>query len=134
MTDAASAPTLNDVWNLFVVVADREPIQLRIFVVLVALVIVVLVIDGIRANLEKAKPQTLHVIREGFGPTRAPRGNMPRVTQPPTLVLRVKKAAKKPSPFKPARPLINRLPGGNSENSTEYHLRPDTRENADRPL
>jgi hypothetical protein len=130
MTDAASAPTLNDVWNLFLVVADSEPIQLRVLCMLAVLVIVVLVIDGIRANLERAKPQSLHIFREGFEPTRTSSGSARRLAQRPIWLQKVKVTPKKLSPFKPARPAINRLPGGNSGNTAAYQLQHATRDDS----
>jgi hypothetical protein len=108
MTDASAAPGLPDVWTLFVAVVGRGPIQLKVGIALAALLAILMVIDGIRANLARRKPQTIEILREPHV-RAAPftvKTQIPRPGQRRSL----KAAALRPSKFSPPRPAMRRVP------------------------
>lgn len=107
MTDAASAPGLTDVWTLLVSVIGRQPIQLQVLIVLGVLVALILIIDGVRANLFRKKPQDLFVVRPAYERPRVLAAPDPKT--PAMRAFKVKRRAAKPSPHKSPRPRINRI-------------------------
>jgi hypothetical protein len=114
MTDAVSAPGLTEVWTLLVAVVGREPIQLQVALALVVILALLMLIDGVRANLMRRKPQALAIVRS------------PHVKSVPYVVktqaarpgrrLAVK-TTPRPSKLRPPRPVINRI---SSERSVAY--------------
>jgi hypothetical protein len=108
MTDAAPAPALTDVWNLLLAVVGRQPIQLQVMIVLAALVVLIMIVDGVRANLFRRKPQDLLVVRKAYERPRALAA--PDGKSPPTRAFKTKRNAPKRSPHKAPRPQINRVP------------------------
>jgi hypothetical protein len=106
MTDAVAAPGLTDVWTLLVAVVGRGPIQLKVGVALAAVLAILMVIDGIRANLVRRKPQTIEILRQPH--VRA----MPFAVkmQSPRPRRSLKTARARPSKFSPPRPGIRRVP------------------------
>jgi len=107
MTDTASAPGLTDVWNLLLSVVGRQPIQVQVMIVLGALVVLIVLIDGVRANLRRRKPQDLLVVREPYA--RPVQLAAPDPTSPAMRAFKVKRSARKLSPHKAPRPGINRV-------------------------
>jgi hypothetical protein len=112
MTDAIPAPGVTDVWNLVLAVLARQPLPLGVLIVLGAIVVLLMAIDGIRANLKRRQPQTLHIVREDYGPPRT--GQVFAATDKtkalPMRAFQPKRPVKRLSPHKAPRPVINRIP------------------------
>jgi hypothetical protein len=119
MTDAASAAGLGDVWNQFLAVAGRAPIEVKVGLALGGMLVLILVIDGIRANIfGPKKAQSLYIVREAHGAVRGPttfaaKGLAVRANMP-------KKSVRKLSSHKAMRPGINRVPLDLSEGYEVY--------------
>src|SRR5690348_10624442 len=118
MTDANVAPGLTDVWTLFVSVVERQPIQIQVMIVLGALVALILIIDGVRANLFRKKPPDLVVVRKAYERPRALAA--PDPTVPAMRSFKVKRTTVKRNPHKPMRPTINRVPSEEPPQSPVY--------------
>lgn len=134
MTDAATAPGLTDLWNLFLSVAARQPIELRVLGVLAVLLALVLIVDGIRANVRREKPVALHIERLPHTPTRAVQV---RAAPPKTRTLKafkVKQPARKTKSFKPPRPGINRVSPEEPRNTYQPSQGESVREEPEPPL
>jgi hypothetical protein len=112
MTDASAAPGVTDVWNLVLAILERQPLPLRVLIVLGAIVVVLMAIDGIRANLKRRQPQTLHIVREDYGPPRPSQvfAATDKTKAPPMRAFQPKRPVKRLSPHKAQRPAINRIP------------------------
>ena len=118
MTDAFAAPGLTDVWTLLVAVVGRGPIQLKVGIALVAILAGLMVIDGIRANLVRRKPQTIEILREPHA--RSVPFVVKTQTARPGQRRSLKAASVRPSKFSPPRPTIRRVPSAASVGDA-YH-------------
>ena len=135
MTDAASATSLTDVWNNFLAVAGRLPIELKVALALGGMLLLILIIDGIRANLIGRKPQALHIVRVPHGFIHPTQRGAAQGKAPPTQAFKVKRV-RKISRHKALRPSINRVSFGESPTSLDYQpSQPKSlREQIDAPL
>jgi len=107
MTDAAAAPDLTDVWNLFLAFFARQPTPLQVLSVLVALVALLMVIDGIRSNFfRRRQPAVEHNFSRPS--VSAPHGvRMAAAPRKPMQTFKVKRV-RKISRHKAPRPTIHR--------------------------
>ncbi len=117
MIDLA-APPADDLRELFLKVVAREPIQLEVFIVLVALVALLLMVDGIRANLARTPvrvPTPTEVpaavlLSELPAPEPEDRPESGSVTRAAFVPRRfTRKPYRRVSKFKPPRPFIRRM-------------------------
>jgi hypothetical protein len=116
MTDAFAAPGLTDVWTLLVAVVGRGPIQLKVGIALVAILAALMVIDGIRANLARRKPQTIEILREPHA--RSVPFVVKTQTARPGQRRSLKAASARPSKFSAPRPPIRRVPPASPEGNS----------------
>jgi hypothetical protein len=121
MTDAA-APGLTDVWNMLLAVVAREPVPLQVLIALLAIVALLMMIDGVRANLLRRKPEALAIIRD---PHRSSVPySVPQSKAAPRPMHASKRTARRIKKHKATRPRINRVPPVLSHEYEERAMQP----------
>ena len=121
MTDGTT-PALTDVWNMLLAVIAREPLPLQVLIALLAIVALLMMIDGVRANLFRRKPEALAIIRDPH--RNSVPYSVPQSKAPPRPMHAAKRTARRISKHKPTRPRINRVPPVFSHEYEEHAMQP----------
>jgi hypothetical protein len=104
MTDASSAPDLPAALSTVVASLASEPVGLKVALGLVVALVLLMIVDGLRANLVRKKPQGITILRDPHvrATPYAAKAEVPRA--------RPRRDQKGPSKFSAPRPQIRRLP------------------------